>query len=144
MDSEKKRDSVKCPNQFCPSNEKKIGNNIVKRGKNRAGHQRYFCKFCSTWFVETSMTPLYYKHLNKTEILQILHLYVQRNSIRNISRITGHHRDTIARLIKELTNNINYTTTKFLYNFPEEHIMKDLINSWKQRTKRKQKIGSHR
>ena len=53
-------------------------------------------------FVETANTPLYHKHLPKKEIIQICKHLVEKNGIRSIEPITGHHRDTISRLLEDL------------------------------------------
>jgi len=74
----------------------------LKRGKNHAGHQQYFCNRCSKWFVETANTPFYHKHLSKDEIINICKHLVEKNGIRSIERLTGHHRDTISRLLEDL------------------------------------------
>ena len=74
----------------------------MKRGKNRAGHQQYYCNHCHTWFVETANTPLYRKHLSEDEIINICKHLVEKNGIRSIERITGHHRDTIGRLLEDM------------------------------------------
>jgi hypothetical protein len=47
-------------------------------------------------------TPLYHKHLSKDKIIQICKHLVEKNSIRSIERITGHHRDTIGRLLEDM------------------------------------------
>jgi len=52
--------------------------------------------------METNETPLYLKHLSKKEIIRICKLLVEKDGIRSIERITGHHRDTISRLLKDL------------------------------------------
>lgn len=52
--------------------------------------------------METKNTPLYHKHLSESDIIQICKLLVERNGIRSIERITGHHRDTIGRLLEDL------------------------------------------
>jgi transposase-like protein len=78
------------------------GKDILKRGKNRAGHQQYYCNHCLSWFVETANTPLYHKHLSKAEIINICKHLVEKNGIRSIERLTGHHRDTIGYLLEDL------------------------------------------
>jgi len=45
---------------------------------------------------------LYHKHLSKQEIINICKHLVEKNGIRLIERITGHHRDTISRIIEDL------------------------------------------
>jgi transposase-like protein len=93
---------ITCQNPKCRFYLKKDGKDILKRGKNNAGHQRYYCNHCHKWFLETSNTPLYHKHLSKKEIIQICKHLVEKNGIRSIERITGHHRDTISRLLDDL------------------------------------------
>ncbi len=52
--------------------------------------------------METKGTPLYRRRLSEEEITQICKLLVEKNGIRSIERITGHHRDTIGRLLEDL------------------------------------------
>jgi len=52
--------------------------------------------------METKGTPLYRKHLSKSEIINICKHLVEKNGIRSIERITGHHRDTIGHLLEDL------------------------------------------
>ena len=99
---------VTCQNLKCKYYLKKKGKDILKRGKNKAGHQRYYCNHCHKWFLETSNTPLYHKHLSKSEIIEICKHLVEKNGIRSIERITGHHRDTICRLLEDLAIHAEY------------------------------------
>ncbi|MDP2797451.1 MAG: hypothetical protein Q8N94_08080 [Methanoregula sp.] len=93
---------ITCQNPKCSHYLKEDGKDIVKRGKNRAGHQQYFCNHCNKWFVETANTPLYHKHLSLSEIILICKLLVEKLGIRGIERATGHHRDTICQLLGDL------------------------------------------
>ena len=52
--------------------------------------------------METKGTPLYRKQLPESEIINICKHLVEKNSIRSIERITGHHRDTIGRLLEDM------------------------------------------
>ena len=52
--------------------------------------------------METKGTPLYRKHLSEREIINIYKHLVEKNGIRSIERITGHHRDTIGRLLEDM------------------------------------------
>ncbi|NOQ28529.1 MAG: hypothetical protein GQ566_00305 [Methanosarcinales archaeon] len=52
--------------------------------------------------METKGTPLYRKQLPEGEIINICKHLVEKNGIRSIERITGHHRDTIGRLIEDM------------------------------------------
>ena len=94
--------NVVCQNENCDYYLKEEGKDIIKRGKYRTGHQRFFCHHCNTFFMETKGTPLYRKHLTKPEIINICKHLVEKNGIRSIERITGHHRDTIGHLIEDL------------------------------------------
>ncbi len=93
---------VTCQNIQCRYYLKEKGKDIIKHGKNRAGHQLYKCLHCSHFFSETILTPLYRKHLSEEEIIRISKLLVEKNGIRSIERITGHHRDTIGRLLEDM------------------------------------------
>ena len=89
-----------CQNPKCKYYLRGQGKDIVKRGKNRALHQQYYCNHCHRWFVETTNTPLYRKQLPESEIINICKHLVERNGIRSLERITGHHRDTIGRSLE--------------------------------------------
>ncbi|PXF61891.1 MAG: hypothetical protein C4B59_01285 [Candidatus Methanogaster sp.] len=52
--------------------------------------------------METKGTPLYQKHLSESEIINICKHLIEKNGIRSIERITGHHRDTIGRLLEDM------------------------------------------
>ena len=93
---------VTCQNTQCRYYLKEKGKGIIKYGKNRAGHQLYKCLHCNHFFTETILTPLYHKHLSEEEIVRISKLLVEKNGIRSIERITGHHRDTIGRLLEDM------------------------------------------
>ena len=93
---------VTCQNMQCRYYLKEKGKELIKYGKNRAGHQLYKCLHCDHFFTETILTPLYRKHLSEEEIIRISKLLVEKNGLRSIERITGHHRDTIGRLLEDM------------------------------------------
>ena len=105
---------ITCQNPNCKHYLIEDGKDIIKRGKNRAGHQQYYCNHCQSWFVETANTPLYHKHLPKDEIIQICKLLVEKNGIRSIERITNHHRDTIGHLLDDLAIHAEYVNDLLL------------------------------
>ena len=47
----------------------------------------------------TKGTILFRRHLPETEIITVCKHFVEKNGIRSIERITGHHRDTIGNLL---------------------------------------------
>ena len=55
--------------------------------------------------MDTIGTAFYRKHLSKDEIRLIYRLYLEKNGIRSIERITCHHRDTISHLIRDTVRN---------------------------------------
>ncbi len=91
-----------CQNPACPYYMTEKGKNITKAGILKTGHQRYLCHRCGKTFVETKGTPLYKKHLSEEQIIEICKHLVERNGIRSIERLTGHHRDTIGHLLEDL------------------------------------------
>jgi len=105
---------ITCQNPKCKYFLTEEGKDLLKRGKNRAGHQQYYCNHCRSWFVETLNTPLYNKHLSKTEIINICKHLVEKNGIRSIERITGHHRDTIGNLLEDLALHAEFVNSILL------------------------------
>jgi transposase-like protein len=96
---------IVCPNPECEYYLRVDGKAIIRRGKYKTGHQRYNCKHCGRFFMDTVGTAIYRKHLSKDEIRLVYRLYLERNGIRSIERITGHHRDTVSNLIRDTVRN---------------------------------------
>lgn len=90
--------NVVCQNEKCNHYHKIKGRDIIKRGYQN-GHLRYYCNNCSTYFAETKGTILYKKHLSEEEIVEICKHLLEKNGIRAIERLTGHHRDTVGRIL---------------------------------------------
>jgi transposase-like protein len=97
-------EDVTCQNSECSFYLLKKGRDVVKKGFNSAGHQVYMCRHCSGNFVETINTPMYYKHLDEDEVMLIGKLANEKVGIRACERITGHHRDTVSRIVKDLAS----------------------------------------
>jgi len=95
-------EDVTCQNSECSFYLLKAGRHVVKKGFNSAGHQVYMCRHCRGNFVETINTPMYYKHLDEKEVMLIGKLANEKVGIRASERITGHHRDTVSRIVKDL------------------------------------------
>jgi transposase-like protein len=93
---------VVCQNPKCTHYLKETDKSIIKKGKYRTGHQRYLCLHCKIFFMETKGTPLYRKHLSEEEIIKICKHLVEKNGVRSIERLTGHHRDTIGVLLEDM------------------------------------------
>lgn len=99
---------VTCQNSECSYYLVEGGKRVVKKGFNSAGHQVYMCRYCHGNFVETVNTPLYYKHLDEKEIELIGKLSNEKMGIRAIERVTGHHRDTVSRIVKDLAGHAGF------------------------------------
>lgn len=105
-----------CQNPKCRYYHKETGKDIIKSGKYRTGHQRYYCHHCHTYFMETKGTPLFRKHLSESEIITICKHLVEKNGIRSIERITGHHRDTIGRLLEDMAEHAEQMNKYLIHN----------------------------
>ena len=60
----------------------------------------------------------------KTDILRAL---VEGNSIRSVERITGHHRDTIIRVMFEAGKQAQLIMDTYMWNMPLHNIQVDEI-----------------
>ena len=128
---------VTCQNLRCKHYQKEKTKNITKRGKNRAGHQIYKCHHCNTTFSQTKSTPLFHKHLSEEEITKICKLLVEKNGIRSIERITGHHRDTIGRLLEDLAEHAELANQTLLRNLSlSQYELDELWTTVKKNRKR--------
>jgi len=79
----------------CPECE----GSTIKWGKTRDGHQRYRCKACDLTTSETPENPLAPMRIGMDRAVLVLGLLTEGMSIRAAERITGHHRDTICKLL---------------------------------------------
>lgn len=96
------KNKVVCQNDGCSHFHMSDGRNIVKRGKNKAGHQRYFCFHCNGYFVETKGTPMYNRKLSERKVKALCKEFVEKKGIRAVERTTGIHRDTIGSYLSAL------------------------------------------
>ena len=86
---------IQCPNRKCKTFNKIGLRNIIRKGQQKNGTQRYQCTDCKRTFARTINTPFFHKHLSKKEIIHICKLLSEKTSFRAIARITNHHLDTI-------------------------------------------------
>lgn len=128
---------VVCQNQKCDYFRKEKGKDIIKRAKNSAGHQRYYCLHCKKYFVETKGTPLYNKKLSGREIKKICAELVEKKGIRAIERTTKHHRDTIGRLLDDLAAHAKTMTDYLVNDLDLEAYEVDEFWTFIKKTKRK-------
>jgi transposase-like protein len=104
---------VVCQNENCNFYLKETGKDIVKRGQNTAGHQRYYCNHCNKYLVETKGTPLYQKKLSERKIKEICKELVEKKGVRAISRTHNVNKNTICSLLNDLANHA-VEMTKYL------------------------------
>jgi len=90
---------VACPNKNCRSHNKIGLRNIILKGRQPNGTQRYQCTDCKVTFARTINTPFFHKHLSKKEITNICKMLSEKTSFRAIARITNHHLDTIRSIL---------------------------------------------
>lgn len=88
MSRPRSRNDVVCQNRVCSYYRKVRGKDVVRRGFNKSGTQRYYCNHCGHYFVETSGTPLYRKRLPVKKVELLCRALVEKNGIRATARIT--------------------------------------------------------
>lgn len=74
------------------------GVSVIRWGRFE-GRQRWRCKSCGSTWTETPANPLAPMRLPMDRAVLVLSLLVEGMSIRSAERISGHHRDTIMRLL---------------------------------------------
>ena len=116
MTRPKDTNTLPCQNPKCTHYKKEQNKNTIKHGKNRAGHQIYKCQHCKTYYTQTKGTPLYKKHLTEQQITTICKHLVEKNGIRSIERLTGHHRDTIGNLLEDLAEHATEASEYLMKN----------------------------
>jgi len=119
-----------CQNPACDFFLIEQGKDLVKNGRNAAGHQQYFCKHCRTYFTETKNTPFYRSRLKPCQIELICRLSQEKISMRGISRVTGHHLATIARYYRLTGEHASLLTATSLQDLGPERIELDEIWSF--------------
>ncbi len=129
--------AVVCQNKKCRYYMKEDGKAIVKRGKYSTGHQRYHCQHCGTFFMETKGTPLYRRRLSENEIIDICKHLVEKNGIRSIERITGHHRDTIGSLLEALGEHATKVNNSLIRDLQWSPMELDEMWTFLKKSKRK-------
>ena len=101
---------VVCQNKYCEFFHKEKSKDVVKRGFNRAGTQRYFCNHCQKYFVERSGTPFYRKRLSLRKVKQLCSLLVEKNGVRSISRLTKLNKNTVCAWLEDLAEHAEQIT----------------------------------
>lgn len=85
--------------------------------------------------METKGTPLYRKRLSEDEIINICKHLIEKNGIRSIERITGHHRDTIGRLLEDMAEHAEQMNDYLIKNLGLTPFEYDELWSFVKKTK---------
>ncbi len=129
-----------CQNKTCRLFHKESGKDIVKRGFNRAGTQRYFCNHCTKYFVERSGTPLYRRRLSLRKVKQLCTLLVEKNGVRSISRITKINKNTVVAWLDNLAAHAAQMTDYLVHDLSLNAYEVDEFWTFIKKTKRKMSI----
>ncbi len=87
--------------------------------------------------METKGTPLFNKKLKENEIVNICKHFVEKNGIRSIERITGHHRDTIGNLLTDIAEHAKQMNEFLIQNVGLSTIECDEFWTFVKKNKRK-------
>jgi len=126
-----------CQNKKCGFFRKESGKDIVKRGFNRAGTQRYYCNHCQKYFVERSGTPLYRRRLSSQKVKRLCLLLVEKNGIRAISRITHLNKNTVVDWLDNLAAHAKEMTDYLVHDLDLNTYEVDEFWTFIKKTKRK-------
>jgi len=133
---------VVCQNPHCDYFLREEGKDIIKRGLDaKTGHQRYYCYHCRKFFMETKGTLLFNKKLKESEIINICKHFVERNGIRSVERLTGHHRDTIGNLLSDIAEQAEQMNSFLIHDVKLSPIECDEF--WSFVKKKKRTLSDH-
>lgn len=133
---------VVCQNPHCLYYLKENGKDIIKRGRDvNTRRQRYYCIHCGKFFMETKGTPLFNKKLPESEIITICKHFVERNGVRSIERLTGHHRDTIGNLLSDIAEHAEQMNNFLIHDVKLSPIECDEF--WSFVKKKKRTLSNH-
>lgn len=137
MTRPRSKNKAVCQNEKCTFYRKEKDKAVIKRAKNTAGHQRYYCLHCNKYFVETKGTPLYNKKLSERQIKRICAELVEKKGVRAIERTTKHHRDTISKLLDDLAIHAKQFTEYLVHDLKLSEYEVDEFWTFIKKTKRK-------
>lgn len=132
--------NVVCQNKNCKFFHKESGKDIVKRGFNRAGTQRYFCNNCTRYLVERSGTPLYRRRLSLQKVKRLCTLLVEKNGVRSIGRIMHLNKNTIVDWLDNLAAHAKDMTDYLVHDLNLKAYEVDEFWTFIKKTKRKMSI----
>ncbi len=105
-----------CLNEDCLFYHKEKGKDVVKRGFNRAGTQRYLCLHCNKYLVETKGTMMYRRRITEYELKQLCKLLIKKNGIRSMSRLMELNKNTVSDWMDNLARHSPQITDFLIQN----------------------------
>jgi transposase-like protein len=90
-----KHDAV-CHTAACAFYLKQENPHLIKRGTNRAGHQRFYCNQCRTYSVQTKGTAMYRMRLGVALRRKLLQLIARGDSLASIGRQLRLNKNTVS------------------------------------------------
>ena len=126
-----------CQTDSCKYFRKEKGKDMVKRGFNRAGTQRYYCNHCETYLVETKGTPMYRRRLSDRKVKQICELLVEKNGVRATSRLAKVNKNTIGDWLDNLARHASQMTQYLIQDVGLRQHEVDELWTFIKKTKRK-------
>lgn len=128
---------VVCQNINCKFYRKEEGKDIIKKGKNKSKHQKYFCNHCKKYFVETKGTPLYKKKLSERKIKQLCKEFVEKKGVRAIERTLNINKNTVCNYLREFAEHAVEMTNYFVKNLNLSDVEIDEFWSFVKKNKKK-------
>ncbi|MCH9650828.1 MAG: IS1 family transposase [Deltaproteobacteria bacterium] len=119
----------------------------MKWGKDSKGHQRFRCRDCGSTFANRPENPLGNHRLPMDRAILVLSLLTENMSIRGIERVTGHHRDTVTRLLRTVGDRCANLLERLVKDVEVSDVQADEIWGFvgmKQKTKSRKKIADPR
>lgn len=122
---------------------KHCGGQTIGWSRDRRGNPRRRCKECGRTHTEVPPSPLAPMRLPVDRAILVLNLLVEGSSIRAAERITGHHRDTICRLLVLVGGRCERFLAELVQAVPVHDVQADEIWGFvgmKERTKAGRRI----
>lgn len=118
--------------------------NLPKWGRTAAGHQRFRCRECGRTVTDSpAPSPIAPMRLDFDRAVLVLSLLVEGMSIRGAERITGHHRDTICRLLVLAGGKCEALLDELVQDVPVENVEADELWAFigmKEKTKARKRL----
>ena len=114
----------------------------IRWGKDASGNQRWRCKPCKRTWSDLPARPLGTMRLPVDRAVLVLSLLVEGSSIRSAERVTGHHRDTIMRLLALVGGKCEALLDRLMHNVELKDVQADEIWTFcKMKQKTKNRLG---